>query len=213
MSENKITTIIFDMDGVLINSEPTHQKMGREQFEALGLNISDEEFMSYVGTSSINMWTRIINKHGLNEDPYDLLLKGRGKYIKVLKEGKVPMVEGAMDLVKRLHKKGYKLVVASSASRKTVEAVLDYFDLQKYFIAKIAGDEVEHSKPNPEIFLKIAKAVGSSPDECLVIEDSSNGVKAAKDAGMACVAYKNHGTGIQDLSQADMIVTDLSEID
>ncbi|MCK5367169.1 MAG: HAD-IA family hydrolase [Cyclobacteriaceae bacterium] len=84
--------------------------------------------------------------------------------------------------------------------------------MEKYFEFRIGGDEVVKSKPEPEIFIKAAQQSGSKPNNCLVIEDSTNGVKAAKSAGMYCVGYANPGTGSQDLSMADLVVRNLNEI-
>ena len=207
-----ISTIIFDMDGVIIDSEPIHQQLEFEMFSELELHISDEEHKDYIGTSAIDMWTKIEERHHLKKSPQELLSYGRKKYWKSLDNGKVPMVEGALDLIKFFYDHKFLLQVASSATRPTVEKVLEHFDLGKYFKFRIGGDEVSKSKPEPEIFIKAAQQSGSKPENCLVIEDSSNGVKAAKSAGMNCIGYANSGTGNQDLSMADLVVQNLNEI-
>lgn len=207
-----ITTILFDMDGVIIDSEPTHQQLEFEMFAELGLSISAEEHKAYVGTSSTDMWTKIGERHQLNKSPEELLLYGREKYWSALENGKVPLVTGVMELIHYFEKNKYKIHVASSATRPTVDKVLEYFDLGDVFKYRIGGDEVVKSKPEPEIFLKSAKQSNSLPEQCLVIEDSRNGLKAAKSAGMYCIAYANPGTGVQDLSMADLLVNSLEEI-
>jgi HAD superfamily hydrolase (TIGR01509 family) len=207
-----ITTIIFDMDGVIIDSEPTHQKLEFEMYAELGLEISPEEHKNYVGTSSVDMWSMIRENHGLSKTPEELLLYGRAKYWEALDQNRVPLVAGAKELISMFHVSGFVVQVASSATRPTVDKVIEHFNLQKYFSHRIGGDEVKKSKPDPEIFIKAARQSGSDPAKCLVIEDSANGVLAAKEAGMYCVGYLNPGTGAQNLSKADLVVNDLGKI-
>lgn len=207
-----ITTVLFDMDGVIIDSEPTHQQLEFEMFAELGLAISAEEHKAYVGTSSNDMWTKIGKRHQLNKSPEELLLYGREKYWKALEDGKVPLVKGVMELIDYFEKNKFKIHVASSATRPTVDKVMEYFNLEDIFTFRIGGDEVVLSKPEPEIFLKSAMQSNSLPENCLVIEDSRNGLKAAKAAGMYCIGYANPGTGTQDLSSADLVVNSLEEI-
>jgi beta-phosphoglucomutase-like phosphatase (HAD superfamily) len=208
-----ISTIIFDMDGVIIDSEPIHQQLEFEMFAELGLHISDEEHKDYIGTSAVDMWTKIGERHNLTRKPRELLQFGRKKYWESLDDGKVPLVKGSLDLIKFFYENEFLIQVASSATRPTVNKVLEHFNLEKYFKYRIGGDEVSKSKPEPEIFLKAAQQSGSDPENCLVIEDSDNGVKAAKSAGMYCIAYQNPGTGSQKLTHADFVVKSLKEID
>lgn len=207
-----ITTVIFDMDGVIIDSEPIHQALEFEMFQDLGLIISAEEHKTYVGSSSIDMWNRIREKHHLKKTPEELLMYGRAKYWAALEQQRVPLVEGSQELIIDLYEMGFVIQVASSATRPTVDKVIEHFQLQQYFAHRIGGDEVKRSKPEPEIFLRAAEQSKSNPGDCLVIEDSTNGVKAAKSAGMVCIGYINPGTGVQDLSQADMVINNLNEI-
>ena len=201
------------MDGVIIDSEPVHQQLEIEMFQDLGLQISDEEHNSYVGTSAMDMWNQIKEKHVLNKSPEELLLYGRKRYWEALNGGRVPLVAGALQLIEAVHGAGFMIQVASSATRPTVDKVLEYFKLENYFVHRIGGNEVSLSKPNPEIFLKAAEQSGSHPGRCLVIEDSANGVKAAKTAGMVCIGFANPGSGSQNLSAADLVVDSLYKID
>lgn len=207
-----ITTIIFDMDGVIIDSEPVHQRLEFEMYEELGLNISEDEHKEYVGTSSSDMWEKIKRRHHINLHPEELLLYGRKKYWLALDNNQVPLVEGAIELINFFHDNKYNIHVASSATRPTVDKVLEHFNIGHFFNYRIGGNEVEKSKPEPEIFLKSAEQSSSKPEKCLVIEDSANGVMAAKSAGMCCIGYVNPGTGVQDLSKADLVVKNLGEI-
>lgn len=200
------------MDGVIIDSEPTHQKLEWEMFDDLGLKISEEEHKDYIGSSSIDMWTKIKKRHTLHKSPEELLLYGRKKYWDALDADRVPLVKGAVSLIADFHKNDFIIQVASSATRPTVDKVLAHFQLESFFKYRIGGNEVSLSKPNPEIFIRAAQQSNSKPEECLVIEDSANGAKAAKEAGMFCIGYANPGTGSQDLSIADEVVKSLEEI-
>lgn len=200
------------MDGVIIDSEPIHQQMEFEMYNELGLTISPEEHKQYVGTSSIDMWNMIKERHGLDKTPEELLSYGRGMYWEALDKGRVPLVAGSKELMAGLHQNGFIVQVASSATRPTVDRVIEHFKLAPSIAHRIGGNEVKKSKPDPEIFLKAAAQSSTNPENCLVIEDSRNGIKAAKAAGMMCIGYENPGTGNQNLSIADLIVTDLKEI-
>lgn len=201
------------MDGVLVNSEPVHQKLESEVYRELGLNISEEEHQTYVGTSSIDMWTKINEAHALTQTPEQLLELSRSKYWAALDSGRVELVEGVLLLIGLLRTNGYTLQIASSATAPTIDRVLKHFKLADFFTYRIGGDEVKKSKPDPEIFVQAAGQSCTLPANCLVIEDSTNGIRAAKAAGMHCIGYANPDTGNQNLSSADLIVLHLSEID
>ncbi len=207
-----INTIIFDLDGVVINSEPVHQRLEYELFRELGLNIPSDERNSFVGTSSADMWTTIIEKYSLNKAPQDMLGLGRGRYLELVRNGRVPLVEGVLDIIKLFQANGFKILLASSSSSITIREVLKCFKLEEVFSVCVGGDQVSRSKPSPEIFLKAAQLGGSMPAECLVIEDASNGVLAAREAGMYCIGFQSHYTGDQDLSLANAVVSKLNEI-
>ncbi len=117
-----------------------------------------------------------------------------------------------MDLIKDYHSNGLTLVLASSASMPNINNIFKRFDLDQYFIAKLSGADLKASKPHPEIFEKAAIASGFKPQECVVIEDSTNGIKAAKDAGIFCIGYDSLNSKNQDYSLADIVVSDFKDI-
>jgi len=104
------------------------------------------------------------------------------------------------------------MVLASSASMGTINAIFNRFELNNYFIAKLSGADLKASKPHPEIFIKAAIASGYSKNECLVIEDSTNGIKAAKSAGIFCVAFKSPHSKNQEYTAATKIISNFEEI-
>ena len=208
-----IQTVIFDMDGVIIDSEPVYFKIDKEMFEELNIAVSFEEHCTYVGTSSQNMWDAIIKKHGIPGDPGELMRKEYNLYMNYLVNANdLQPIDGVMELINGLHENNLKLILASSSPMEIIDIILKKFKLPDLFIAKVSGSELAHSKPHPEIFLKAAQFAGSEPKECIVIEDSKNGVAAAKAAGMKCIGFLNPSSGDQNLKDADMVIQSFKEL-
>lgn len=213
MKPEHIDTIIFDMDGVIIDSEPIHMQIENEMFEELNIHISKEMHQSFVGASAKNTFQRLVREFNLNTTPEKLLHDNESRYLDYLdKHPEIQPIPGVKSLIERLADGGYTLLLASSASIEIIDKVLDMFQFRQYFSHAISGARLLHSKPHPEVFFITAGKAGKKPGQCLVIEDSSNGVKAAKSAGMYCVAYYNPNSGNQDLSLADKIIYTFEEL-
>jgi len=208
-----IQTVIFDMDGVIIDSEPVYFQIDKQMFEELNIAVSLEEHYSYVGASSHNMWKAIINKHGIADRLEDLMKKEYHLYLEHLVNARdLHPIDGVIELINDLHANNFKLILASSSRMEVIDIVLKKFELSNFFVAKVSGSELAHSKPHPEIFVRSAQIAGSEPEECIVIEDSKNGVTAAKAAGMKCIGFLNPNSGVQELSKADVIVKSFEEV-
>lgn len=208
-----ISAVIFDMDGVIVNSEPVYQHIEKEMFKELGIHINPDTYRTFVGLRILEMWESIVDRFQLLHHPADLEREEEKRYLEwVNKKNGMLTVNGSIQLIRLLKDHGYRLALASSNSSMAIKTVLEKFEINTYFQITMSGEQVEKSKPDPEIFIKTAIGVGHDPENCLVIEDSSNGVKAARKAGMKCIAYENRETGIQDLSEANLIVRDLHEI-
>jgi beta-phosphoglucomutase family hydrolase len=208
-----LRAVIFDMDGVIIDSEPIYLRAGNEVFRYLGLDVSEEEHHSYVGISSKDMWSHIGNKYKIDLSTEELVEMEMKSYIDYLLSRKDEKpIPGVVELIEDLYKNNINLALASSSSIKSIKIVLDMFNLGKFFKTVVSGYEVENGKPAPDIFLYAAKRVGVQPEDCIVIEDSENGIEAAKSAGMKCIGFKNVNSGKQDLSSADMVIDSLSEV-
>ena len=210
-----IKAVIFDMDGVIVDSEPLHYKVFMEHTKSKwGLSISDEEYNTFIGTTNHHIYSTLKQKYGIEGD-LELLVKAYEKKCLdfVLSSKTEHPILGVDILVKNLYKNKIKLGLASSSPKKSINAILELFDLDQFFDVKVSGQEVEHSKPAPDIFLRVAELLNISPQECLVFEDSRNGVTAAKAAGMHCIAYYNPNSGNQDLSRADRIIESFLEVD
>lgn len=205
------TAFIFDMDGVIIDSEPLHFKVDMEVMEELDIPVTKEDLEQYVGMTNPEMWTRIRLKYGLTPSVEDLIELLMGRKLAYLAASDDRPIEGIEELIHSLH--GRKRIgLASSSPRVFIEAVLNKFGLLPYFDFVISGEEVGHGKPAPDIYLKTAEMLGAAPGQCIVLEDSRNGVTAAKAAGMTCIGFQNVNSGDQDLSKADRIVGSIRQI-
>jgi beta-phosphoglucomutase family hydrolase len=206
--------VLFDMDGVIIDSEPVRQVLEQALFRELDLNVSEDEHQSYVGTTSEGMWSGVKNNHDTPHSLDELIEMEQNRYLKNLEEDDdQQLMPDVREFIRGLYNNDMTLVVASSASVKNIDIVIKKFELEQYFAAKISGEEVKKGKPAPDVFLKAAKRINVPPEECVVIEDAANGVEAAKAAGMKCVGINSPHRVPQDLSKADLVIEHFSEID
>lgn len=206
-------TVIFDMDGVIIDSEPVHMNIEQQLYRELNLDISEEEHQAFVGTSTLEMWTSLVGKYNLNVSASEISEKKHERYMHWLESAdQLPIIDGVRELILHLHHSGKTLCLASSSSGQEIDCVLKKLQLQSYFSFRVSGADLPHSKPDPMIFLKAASLVQTPPDRCCVIEDSKNGVAAAKAAGMFCIGYQNPNSGNQDLSRADQVIDEFNSL-
>ena len=200
--------MIFDMDGVIIDSEHVHHELERMMFGMLGIEVSTAEHQSFTGQTVWTMWGALKEKHNLPHSVEELRAMKKQMFYDELDSPtcRVEVIEGVRELIEKAKDSGLKLAVASSSSSFHVENMMERFELTKHFSALCGGDLVENSKPAPDLFLYTANKLNVSPEECIVIEDSGNGVRAGKAAGMTVVGYQNPNSGEQDLSLADFVV-------
>lgn len=206
-----ITAVIFDMDGVIADSEYFNVKAKHIQLQQAGVDVDWHYHDKFLGTTHEFMWTEMKKEFNLKEEvPYyiDQWVKVRKQLIE--EEGLKPM-PGVVDLIRDLKKKGLRLAVASSSLKEDIMSNMKLFGITDCFDAFVSGSECENGKPDPEIFLKAASTLGKEPKECVVVEDSTAGVQAAKSAGMLCIGYAPEDAVKQDISKADHIVNEFSE--
>ena len=204
---NSDKCIIFDMDGVLINSEPLHFEFESMLFKSLGITVSREEHETFVGTTAKTLWTSLKQSHNIPFTVQELILKEQLEFLEYLENRKnIKLIPGIKELLINLKDKGFYIALASSSPHRLINYVLDKTNINEFFRIKISGDDITDGKPNPEIFLKTAELLNIKPAKCLVMEDSKNGVKAAKLAGMKCIGYSNPDSGNQNLQEADLII-------
>ena len=209
-----IKTVIFDMDGVIVDTEPVHKYAYYQHFNELGIEVSEQLYASFTGNSTRNVFQKIKDTFNLEHDVEELILRKRHLFNEAFDtKPDLELIEGVHDLIKNLHGNGMQLILASSASKSTINRVFTRFDLYPYFTHTVSGEDFPKSKPDPAIFLHAASLSVVPKEHCIVIEDSTNGVQAAKSADIFCIGYHSDNSKHQDLSLADHIIHDFSEID
>jgi beta-phosphoglucomutase len=208
-----LKAVLFDMDGVIVDTEPLHHKAYKMMFDDVGIDVSDSMYRSFTGQSTRGICEFLCKHFDLTLEPISLEKGKRAHFTKLFFEDPdLQLLDGVEDLIKNYHSNGLTLVVASSASMFTINNVMKRFNLDSYFKDKLSGADLKASKPHPEIFINAAKAAGVSNSECFVIEDSTNGIIAAKEADIFCVAYKSAHSKDQDYTRADMTISDYKDI-
>jgi beta-phosphoglucomutase family hydrolase len=206
-----IRAVIFDLDGVIVNSEDAHIEAEKRAFRRYGVAISADELHRYAGATAKAMFTDLINKYRL-KTTFQEMVKIKESFFSLLDEDSQPTT-GVLQLIHRLKRANVRLAIASSSNRKWIEYILRILEITSLFDCFVGAEDIVHSKPDPEIYLKAATALGVRPDECVVIEDAELGVEAAKRAGMKAIGYRNPRSGNQNLSKADMIIDDFSTLE
>ncbi|MEZ4859026.1 MAG: HAD family phosphatase [Flavobacteriaceae bacterium] len=208
-----LKAVLFDMDGVIVDTEPLHRKAYFRMFAEMNIAVTEALYTSFTGQSTIEICQTLVNTFSLSQTP-EALMACKRKHFKHLFENddSLKLLPGVLDLIKDYHRNGLTLVLASSASMVNINRIFNRFDLDRYFKDKVSGADLAKSKPHPEIFIKAAQASGFSTVECMVIEDSTNGIAAAKAAGIFCVGYNSLHSEDQDYSLADVVVGDFREL-
>lgn len=206
---------IFDMDGVIIDTEPIHALIKQEICRKYGAEVPIEYFAAFVGRKSEDCFEEITKKYNITErTPAELAAEKHGIYERTMlsASGKVEEIHGIRKLLERIKQAGYEIGLASSSSMKMIEASLGKLGIRNYFKVAVSGADLPKSKPDPAVYLLAAEKLGVEPANCKVIEDATAGIAAAKDAGMYCIAYRNPNSGNQDLSRADEVVDNLDDV-
>lgn len=201
---------IFDMDGVIIDSEKLHSITKVQAIRSFGVEVREAELNleSYVGRSAKSFFSDVIGKYPELGDDWEVLAKKKHElYQKILREDPdLKPIDGIPELLDRLKEKGYRIGLGSSSVMANIQLVLGRFGILDYFDAIAAGSEVENAKPAPDVYLLAASRLGIAPENCTVVEDATAGIVAAKAAGMRCIAVRNPNSGAQDFSQADEVI-------
>lgn len=207
-----IRAVIFDMDGVIAETEHVHIKAEKQTMLKYGIQISEEELHRYTGTTAKQMFTELIKKYRL-DTTFEKMFKEKEKILFRLLEEDTKPTKGVIELLHKLREMNIKLGIASSSHRKLIQYVLNKLQITNLFDSIVSAEDIVNSKPHPEIFFTSAKRLKANAAECLVVEDSKLGVEAAKEAGMKCLGYVNPSSGNQDLSKADIVIDDFSKLD
>ncbi len=208
--KKNIAAVIFDMDGIIIDSEPLQKKAFELTLEPYNIHINDDEFSKFIGIRSYENFLYIKEKYNLDVNPERLTQIKNSHFNRLLQSSLEPR-SGFMDLLEYVNKR-YKLAIASGSIKENVISVVELFNIRNYFSAILTGDDIINGKPHPEIILKTLRHLNEKPDRAVVIEDSENGVKAAKSAGTYVVAVPTSSTIGHNFREADYIFDGLDDV-
>jgi HAD superfamily hydrolase (TIGR01509 family) len=206
-----IKAVIFDMDGVMIDSEPLWEKTERILLARRDIEYSPTYRDQIVGLNQNDSGKLLIETFELEETVEDIISE-RVEILTAIYEDELEVVLDLIPLLDNLRDNKFKLAVASSSPLRVINFVLDMFSLQEYFPVVVSGECTENGKPHPDIYLHTAKRLEVEPSECVAIEDSINGVKSAKAAGMYCIAVPDKRLSQMEFQNADIIVPNLNRI-
>ena len=207
-----IKAVIFDMDGLMVDSEPVHFKAYEQVLGELGKTVPESDYAErYVGISDGDAAQDIVKRYHLPISAKELLTRKAAAFAKLLPGNVVPK-EGLFDLLKDLRAHGYKTAVASGAMLPDIEKIIASLGLQDSFDALCSAEQVAHGKPAPDVFLLAAQKLGVQPAESLVLEDAPVGAQAAHAAGMKCYAIPSRETKGRSFNGATQVLSSLNEV-
>lgn len=194
MEKRKIDTIIFDMDGVIIDSEPINLNILQELYKEIGIEVSEELNLTSIGCASRKWWDFILEEFNITSRTSEEMSKKELNKVDEYtykEETKKYIFDGVTENIKKLKEDGFKLALASASPYNIIDQVLKFADLENEFdfIISSTDKRVKKGKPDPDIFLLAAEELGSDPSRCLVVEDSERGLEAAKRANMNSLAF------------------------
>ena len=189
-SASAIEAVVFDMDGVLVDTEHLWDEVREQLTDEWGGRYTPDAQRAMMGMSSLE-WSRYLHEVvGLREPPEainaEVVRRMLARY-----EVDLPVVPGAREAVRRLHADGLALAVASSSNRELIDSVLRRLELEALFRATVSSEEVDRGKPAPDVYLEASRRLGVAPERCVAVEDSASGIRAAHAAGMRVIAYAN----------------------
>ena len=211
MNRRPLRAVIFDMDGVLTDTEPAHFAATNAVLAELNREpLTWDQYAPYIGTAESAFWRFLEEEIGLKENVSHFAQRYGEEVLRLL-EQRVEALPGARDVVTSVRDIGLKSALASSSRREWVAATLKGAELEDLFEVVISGEMVANGKPAPDIFLLAAEKLGVPPQTCLVLEDSPRGIQAAKTAGMLAIGVRSEYE--MDLTPADEVIQDIAAFD
>jgi beta-phosphoglucomutase family hydrolase len=206
----EIRAVIWDMDGVIADSGPHHLAAWQEIFSRRGVNFTSQDFKQSFGMRNDNIIRNTLGEK-MPQAEVDAIAREKEETFRRIARGKIKPLPGALELIRTLKNKGFRMAIASSTPAENIELVTGTLGIADCFQAVVTGQDVTQGKPHPQAFLSAAQRLGVKPENCLVIEDAVAGVTAAKRAGMYCLAVTSTHPR-QKLKQADLVVDTLEEV-
>jgi len=203
--------VAFDMDGVLIDSQPLHYEIDMEVLKACGYLATLETVMPYTGISNPDRWPEYKRSLNLAESVEALIEMQNQFQIEIFNRANLTAIDGIPALLQFLNDEGIPCAVASSSSHDLINLVLEKCNIKHRFTHLVSGEDVKAGKPAPDIYLKAAKALGLAPESCIAVEDSAIGILSAKNAGLTCIGFVNPNTHGQDFTHANYVVKHFNE--
>jgi beta-phosphoglucomutase len=201
--------VIFDMDGVLIDSYDAHRRSWDRVLPQRGLEMTDEMFATTFGQRGVDVMPRLFPF--LSRQEISLIHEEKALAVREIIADDFPERDGASELITALYLAGAVIAIGSSAPRENVEVLMEKMPASQYVTATTSGSELTHGKPDPEVFLKTINKIGLPPEKCIVVEDAPAGVTAAKAAGCSVIGVT--GTvSREQLEEAGLVVDSLREL-
>jgi HAD superfamily hydrolase (TIGR01509 family) len=207
-----IEAVVFDLDGVLLDSEQVWDEVREELVKERGGRWHEQAQTEMMGMSSVE-WSRYMHDElDLPEPPEEISAEVVKRLDEVYRK-RLPLIDGAREAVERLAAR-WPLGLASSSNREVIDLVLDLSGLARYFRVTVSSEEVPRGKPAPDVYLEAARGLGVPPERCAAVEDSHNGIRSAKAAGMRVIAIPNqhYPPGEEALALADVTLGSLAEL-
>ena len=209
-----IKGVIYDLDGLMVNSEPLHVKTWEillKKYSCDFNSIPEEIYKTYIGKRVIEIAEKIRTYFKINE-PLEIFYRKRIETFMNLASAELKEMPGLYTSLDLFKKNNFKIGLASSGAKEYIDLILDKFKIRNYFDVIITGDCVTKGKPNPEPYLIASKKLGLNPKECVVLEDAENGILSAKSAGCKCIGVIGYDFPKQDRSKADLVIDFLENI-
>ena len=208
----RIKAILFDHDGTLVDSETIHFEIWQELLQKYHVTLPELDYKNYhSGTPTSRNAEILVNQYGLGITASDLAKEKDEFTIAFLDTKQFPLMPFVRNIIDHFYKLNLKLGVVTGAGRYGINSTLKGHDLAKFFDVVSTSEDVEKSKPDPSVYLFALKELGLNADEAIAIEDTENGIKAAKAAGLICCAVKNEYSASHDLSSADVVFECMDE--
>lgn len=207
-----ISAIVFDMDGVIVDSEPFHLMAKQMVFELYGIDYTERHNREYLGRKDLHMFQDMVKKRNMNIGAERLVMAKEAILCQLLINKALPC-PGVLEILLNARREGLPLAVASSGAASAVNLVLELFGIRHFFSSVSTGDDVHNGKPAPDVYLRATRQLNIDPAYCLAIEDTANGIAAAKSAGLIACAIPCKSTEHEDHSYADMRIKKLDDLD